>query len=160
MECKSVEPLAENVNLVNATSTENILAADNKSNMNSEIFSLRRKSNRILSLKRSIILNNVSATSRSSLATKESALPTRQASCSSSTAESTNQIVSNESIFSLPPHTDISLSSSAISSTSAAQTVPNNQVIQIKARKIQVWTEDDTRWFFEALCEVCFARST
>lgn len=156
MECKSVEPLAENVNLVNATSTENILAAD-KSNMKNEIFSLRRKSNRILSLKRSIILNNVSAPSRSTPATKEFALPTRQASCSSSTAESTNQIVSNESIFSLPSHTDISLSSSAISSTSA-QTVPNNQVIQIKARKIQVWTEDDTRWFFEALCEVSFAR--
>ena len=154
----SVEPLSENVNLVNSP-TPNTNVKNETINKNDNLGS-RRKSNRILSLKRSILQNG--GVSSLNPTVDESTVHASQHGINNNVAESnssatiaitSSELASTQSATS----SDASLSSSAISSSTTnapSTTSGSNQAIQNKSRKVQVWTEDDTRWFFEALCEV------
>lgn len=144
-----VDPLPENVNLTNDQRKETVTSAIESSNTATitttkpDNFAIRRKSNRILSLKR-YHLSNVGCSSSSS----EEQTPA-QPKLNSETAQS-SQATSTTSSSDASGSTAAAAPSSSISTTSSG----NAQQSKGAPRKVQVWTADDTRWFFEALCEV------
>ncbi|KAI2800114.1 chromatin binding [Blomia tropicalis] len=143
-------------NLVNS-SDNNVQVTVNCDNLNS-----RRKSNRILSLKKSVnfnqqnsplvdegliqtVSNNNNESSVSDL-TNNSDPKTIQSSISSDNGIGSNLISSCSS--------QVSSSNQINQQNNNSKNVSQNiSAVGKSLRKNQVWTEDHTRWFFEALCE-------
>src|SRR5699024_6387543 len=113
----SVEPLSENVNLVNSP-TPNTNVKNETINKNDNL-GLRRKSNRILSLKRSILQNggvsSLNPTDESTVLASQHGINNNVAESNSSAtiAITSSELASTQSATS----SDASLSSSAISSS-------------------------------------------
>lgn len=139
----------DNVKSLHSTTENNIVQLSPPANKYSNF---RRKSNRILSLKKSnqVSQNVISSSIEESIVSaNDSSLSTANFLENSKKPNelSTSDVSSTSSITSSVPST--SNQTKNISTANSGKSL----------RKIQVWTEDDIRWFFEALCEVRFFKS-
>lgn len=123
-------------------------------------FGIRRKSNRILSLKR---LNQsqqqnsnlvTSSTSDHNDLQQQAQISECDQSNNISAVDPSNQKPNQASnISSTALNNNVTTSNSSSSTTNATGTNSQNSNSGKSLRKIQAWTEDDIRWFFEALGE-------
>lgn len=102
-------------------------------------FNLRRKSNRILRKSNHVSQNIISSSNEDSTVT----------------VVEIDSTVNGENVKKEVSTSDVS-STSTVASSSATTNKPVSAGKSL--RKFQAWTEDDIRWFFEALCEVTLFR--